>query len=265
MVRGGMPATIAIENHHNHAILNADALSLRKTDPQTRDTFHAYFEQGLSAAGASDYHVNQLEMGDVFDSSAVARADAAVNPKRSTVSYWYRLWRETNLGKRHGEGVWSVLETKVAAYLTVGARVSISRDPFTVAILTPIMQRAHQLPTAENIAFVDSTASCDAENHVITFVLLLSPYGAVPGAVFITAGRSQQDYAAGFTALDRLLESQGFHGKGHPSVIITDDSAAERSALSTVWPEALLLLCHFHVMQAVWRWLWDSKHKISMD
>jgi len=121
------------------------------------------------------------------------------------------------------------------------------------------------LPTAENIAFVDSTASCDAENHVITFVLLLSPYGAVPGAVFITAGRSQQDYAAGFTALDRLLESQGFHGKGHPIVIITDDSAAERSALSTVWPEALQLLCHFHVMQAVWRWLLDSKHKISMD
>ena len=158
------------DTFHAYFILNADALSLRKTDPQTRDTFHAYFEQGLSAAGASDYHVNQLEMGDVFDSSAVARADA----KWSTVSYWYRLWRETNLGKRHGEGMCSVLETKLAAYLTVGAHVSISRDPFAVAILTPIMQRAHQLPTAENIAFVDSTAYCDAENRVITFESAMS-------------------------------------------------------------------------------------------
>jgi len=87
-------------------------------------------------------------MGDVFDSSAVARADAAVNPKRSTVSYWYRMWRKTDLGKRHGEGMWSVLETKVAEYFTVGARVSISRDPFTVAILTPIMQRAHHSSVA---------------------------------------------------------------------------------------------------------------------
>ena len=127
----------------------------------------------MSAAGASKYHLNQLEMdSDVSDSSAITRADASVNPKRSTVSYWYRLWREANLSKRHGDGMWNVLETKVAEYLTVGAPVSISHEPFTVVILTPIMQRAHQLPTAENIALVDSTASCDAENHVITFTLV---------------------------------------------------------------------------------------------
>jgi len=169
-VRDGMPATVTLDNHHNHATVNADALLLRKVDPQTRDKFYAYFKQGISAAGASEYHSNQLEMdSDISDSSAIARADAAVNPKRSTVSYWYRLWREANLGKRHGEGMWSVLETKVAEYWTDGTRVSISHKPFTVPILTPIMERAHQLPTAENIAFVDSTTSSDAENHVIMF------------------------------------------------------------------------------------------------
>jgi len=74
--------------------------------------------------------------------------DAAVNPKQSPVSYWYGLWRDANLGKRHGEGMWSVLEAKIAEYQTAGARVSITREPFTVAILTPIVQRAYQLPTA---------------------------------------------------------------------------------------------------------------------
>ena len=261
-----MPATVIIDNHHNHATVNADALSLRKIDPQTRDKFYAYFDQGMSAAAASDYHTNQLEMdSDVFDSSAVARADAAVNPKRPTVSYWYGLWREANLGKRHGEGMWSVLEAKIAEYQAAGARVSITREPFTVAILTPIMHRAHQLPAAEEIAFADSTASCDADNHVITFILVLSPHGAVPAGVIITAGQSQQDYVAGFSALNQLLDSCGFHGKGHPNVIITDDSAAERTALATVWPASLLLLCHFHLMQAVWRWLWDAKHNIAKE
>jgi len=265
-VRGGMPSTVIIDNRHNHATVNADALSLRKIDPQTRDKFYAYFEQGMSAAAASDYHTNQLEMdSDVFDSSAIARADAAVNPKLSTVSYWYGLWREANLGRRHGEGMWSVLEAKIAEYQASGACVSITREPFTVAILTPIMQRAHQLPTAEEIAFADSTASCDADNHVITFILVLSPHGAVPAGVIITAGQSQQDYVAGFSALNQLLNSRGFHGKGHPNVIITDDSAAERTALSTVWPASLLLLCHFHVMQALWRWLWDTKHNIAKE
>ena len=82
----------------------------------------------MSAAGASEYHLNQLQMdSDVSDSSAITRADASVNPKQSTVSYWYRLWREANLGKRHGEGMWNVLETKVAEYLTVGERGFVTR------------------------------------------------------------------------------------------------------------------------------------------
>jgi len=94
---------------------------------------------------------------------------------------------------------------------------------------------------------------------------VLSPHGAVPAGIIITAGQSQQDYVAGFSALNQLLDSRGFHGKGHPSIIVTDDSVAERSALSEVWPGTLLLLCHFHVMQAVWRWLWDAKHMIAKE
>jgi len=84
------------------------------------------------------------------------------------------------------------------------------------------------------------TASCDAENHVITFILVHSPYGAVPAGVVITAGQSEQDYAGGFSALDRLLDGRGFHGNGHPNVIITDDSAAERSTLSVKRQQSIL-------------------------
>jgi len=82
-----------------------------------------------------------------------------------------------------------VLERKVAAYTAAGARVSVIHEPFTVVILTPIMQRAHQTSSAGDIAFVDSTASCDANNHVITFVMVTSPYGAVPAGVVITSGK----------------------------------------------------------------------------
>jgi len=100
--------------------------------------------------------------------------------------------------------MWSVLNCKVAAYTEAGSRVSVLREPFIVAILTPIMQRAHTLSSAADIAFVDSTASCDADNHVITFVMVTSPYGAVPAGVVITASQTQQDYTAGFTELNNL-------------------------------------------------------------
>jgi len=124
-------------------------------------------------------------------------------------------------------------------------------EPFTVALLTPIMQRAHQLSSAAEETFVDSTAFCDAKNHVITFVLVTSPYGAVPAGVVITAGQSLQNYTAGFRELSNLIPDSSFGGRGHPYVFITDDSAVEHAALEAVWPAAMQRLCHFHVMQAV--------------
>lgn len=43
---------------------------------------------------------------------------------------------------------------------------------------------------------------------------------------------------------------------------MTDDSAAEKAALKAVWPESVQLLCHFHVAQAEWRWLFANGSNI---
>jgi hypothetical protein len=46
---------------------------------------------------------------------------------------------------------------------------------------------------------------------------------------------------------------------------MTDDSAAEKAALKSVWPDAHQLLCHFHMAQAEWRWLISSTSKVPQD
>ncbi|PIK45876.1 hypothetical protein BSL78_17255 [Apostichopus japonicus] len=51
--------------------------------------------------------------------------------------------------------------------------------------------------------------------------------------------------------------------KNGPDVLMTDDSTSLRLALHNVYPESVLLLCTFHLLQAMWRWLWDSKHKVE--
>ena len=48
-----------------------------------------------------------------------------------------------------------------------------------------------------------------------------------------------------------------------PALFLSDDAAAEISALKTVWPEATHLLCQWHCCQAVWRWLWSAQHNIA--
>ena len=81
------------------------------------------------------------------------------------------------------------LKKKLSVYEAEGCRVMIEDYPFAVCIITPLMLRCHALPSAAEICFVDSTASCDADNHAITFMLTTSPAGAVPLAVMITKVR----------------------------------------------------------------------------
>ena len=38
-----------------------------------------------------------------------------------------------------------------------------------------------------------------------------------------------------------------------------------RLVLKEIWPNARLLLCAFHMLQQVWRWLYDGKHGVAAD
>ncbi len=50
-----------------------------------------------------------------------------------------------------------------------------------------------------------------------------------------------------------------------PEVFMTDNSAAEKGALTIAWPNAKQLLCHFHVQQAEWDWLLKLKNGVETD
>jgi hypothetical protein len=39
----------------------------------------------------------------------------------------------------------------------------------------------------------------------------------------------------------------------------------EHAALAKVWPTALVVYCTFHVLQAIWRWLFNPNHHIRKE
>lgn len=154
------------------------------------------------------------------------------------------------------------MEEKIYEYEKNNIIVKFQEDPFAITIITPIMQRAHSLNFAKDIAFVDSTASCDSQGHSVTFMLTACGIGAVPLAVMITKGQSSDDYIAAFNLLKEAVPL-AFCSQGYPLQFITDDSEAERQALQYVWPDSKSLLCRFHICQSVWRWLFEKKHNID--
>ena len=161
------------------------------------------------------------------------------------------------------------LREKTNAYLDEGCVVKFSEKPFAVVVLTLLMKRAHDIEFARHIVFCDSTSSCDADQHSITFFLTPCPAGAVPLGIVITKGQTDESYYSGFTLFKNTLsEAVGSHAFGHqgyPDIFLTDNCSAEIKALKMVWPKSENQLCKFHVLQAVWRWLCDSKNGISSD
>ena len=158
------------------------------------------------------------------------------------------------------------MQEKVPIWLSeCGATVVYQQEPFAVAIVTSLMKRAHSADFAKEVCFVDSTAACDADNHVLTFMLTVTAAGAVPLGVMITDSTSAASYVSAFTLLKSILPDQSFGCRGHPAIFLTDDCDAERTALQTCWPDADQKLCLFHVPQAVWRWLWSEQHRIAKD
>lgn len=148
-----------------------------------------------------------------------------------------------------------------ALYEKEGVKIFFKTDPLCVLVLTPLAQRAHTLPMAKEIVFSDTTSSCDAGHHAVTFLHTPCAAGAAPLGVFITQGQSEEVYKEAFLLLKNEFPA-AFNGEGLPKFFMTDHSQAEMNAIQAVWPLCTVLLCIFHVLQAVWRWLWESKHNI---
>ncbi|CAI6346772.1 unnamed protein product [Macrosiphum euphorbiae] len=237
-VKDGLPAIIKINNDHNHNIRSAEALSFLKPSEECRPQFENYFNDGLGISESIKMHESKLELEYGINSNELA--NATINPKYRTIRHWYDVWKENNLGSSNDISVLQKLEEKKKYYEENGIIVRYSENPFAILVITSIMKRAHQLPFAKDIAFVDSTSSCDIQSHSVTFMLAPCGVRAVPLGIFITKGQSTVDYKAAFTLLKQSMPN-GFNAQWFPKQFVIDDSEAEKQALQSIWPEWCLV------------------------
>ena len=104
-------------------------------------------------------------------------------------------------------------------------------------------------------------------NLRVFLVCTHSVAGALPLGILIVSDERTATFVEGFTLLKNCMDENAFFG--HRSlgsmVIMTDNCSELRDALKIVWPVSQLLLCIFHLMQQVWRWLYEKKNSIHAD
>lgn len=142
------------------------------------------------------------------------------------------------------------------------------RQPLVLAVCTTLMSRAHtMLRQAGELIYIDATSSLDQCNCPTFIISTCSSAGGIPLGVAITSGEDEETISEALSILKTVLPEKAFYGQGlhGPQMCITDDSAAERSAIHNVWPDTELYLCIFHFLQSWWTWLWNGDHNINKD
>ncbi|KAL4148286.1 hypothetical protein QTP88_002562 [Uroleucon formosanum] len=230
-------ASIKIVWTHNHVIDSCDALKFFRTKSEANNVFLEYFKNGLSPSEAKHLHENKLL---VQENLCNLLANANINPTMRHVYYLHDEWRKDNFGPDM-----NLIQTAI--------------------VVTPDMKIAQDMKFSREIIFIDSgSSSVDTTNNTITNKLSPSKAGAIPLAIMIHEGQTEESYIGALSLLQNNFPNC-FGGMESPLVFMTDDSAAEINSLSKLWPKAKQFLCHFHMCQAEWRWLHDSKNGINLN
>ena len=93
-----------------------------------------------------------------------------------------------------------------------------------------------------------------------------SVIGALPLGLIVASDEKTETLVKAFGMYKDSLPEESFFKNGKekgPTVFMTDNCSELKDALKIVWPSSRLVLCVFHILQQVWRWLHDKKHSVK--
>lgn len=142
-----------------------------------------------------------------------------------------------------------------------------SDNQLVIALCTPLMKRVHALlRESGEVMFVDSPGNCTRLNHHLFLLLTHSSAGSLPLGAFIATSASQATFSAAMQLLQTVFPPDRFFGQPDgPLVVMTDDYPLLRQALRESFPKATLLFSVFHLLRAMWRWLWNNPNDVPKE
>ncbi|KAK3921595.1 Protein FAR1-RELATED SEQUENCE 2 [Frankliniella fusca] len=261
------PCEIVMHHCHNHPLEAAANLKHRRPSDEVRHKFEELFRSGFSPSAALHTHQYDLQMRSGDDFFKVL-ADGLECPNLQWCYNLYRNIFNQAYGAPTGEGMLASLKAAVHKYneecgSTCAVVNVVEETEIVVALCTPLMKLVHQLKSSSEMAFLDAGGMRDRQNNRVFTLLAHSAAGALPEGMIITSSESENAIYEGLKMLISIVPPGAFGGRGirGPQVIMTDDQTSERNALQLIFPHVVLLLCLFHVLQAMY--IWDSKHKVD--
>ncbi|XP_070839700.1 uncharacterized protein [Chaetodon trifascialis] len=267
-MKEGLVLHVNLRNEHNHHVSCAAAMRRRDVSRETVEKLKKLFESGHSPSSALSILKYDLQEEE-RDNYVYAAADRSVCPDlHFCYRLYYKLFRRA-YSAAPGEEMFKDLQQTLDDYNKeqgdVCARVCKTADnQLVIAICTPMMRRVHaRLKESSEMVFVDSTGNFNRHKRRLFLLLTHSSAGGLPLGVFITTSETLATVSAAVQLLQTVFPPDRFFGHPEgPLVAMTDDCTALRQALHEAFPKVTLVLCVFHLLQAMWRWLWSSSNGV---
>eukprot|EP00057_Strongylocentrotus_purpuratus_P017237 XP_011671711.1 PREDICTED: uncharacterized protein LOC105441859 [Strongylocentrotus purpuratus] len=262
---------VKISHTHNHMNDSADTLKHRDVSKETIEKFKDLFSKGHSPASALNTHKLDLQLQ--YDQDYVYEAaDRANCPDTQFCHRLYRKIFDKAYGAASGEKMLSDLEAAIAGYNSevgeVCAKIDQVNNKIAIALCSPLMKRCSQKHEySRELVFIDATGGMDRYDCRVFMLLTHSAAGGLPVGCLIVTSESRDCITLALKLYLDIIPKDAFFGRGTlgPRVFLSDDSEAERQSLAAVFPDATLILCVFHLLQAVWRFLWEGKNQIRKE
>ena len=260
------PLEIKLYYNHNHAIQAADAMRFRPVSEETKKMLIDLFEEDVAPSAA------YRRVIDYFETDAESLADRHNVPDYKWVYNFHAKYIKNKFGTANGPDVYMRLQNVIKGYnREKGKELAKVQQTATgetiIVICDEFNHRVHEnIPAAGDLLIMDATANLDRNDTKLFHLMCPSPIGGLPLGTIITTKADEVTLCEALNLYKTLLTEKSFYGRGKdlgPTLIITDDDSAERNSLKYSWPQAFLLLCHFHLLNAVWSWLWKAEHKIE--
>ena len=208
--------------------------------------------------------------------------DGHICPDYFWVFKFYRKWIVDTLGSYDGVDAY----VKIVQHIKVYNQKTLASDPLEegelyakveqtedgetcIAICDSFQRRVHKMiPQSGELMMMDATSNVDRSDTKIFHLMCPSSAGGLPLATIVTTREDTKTIEFGLELLKSILPTYAFYGRSPlvgPVLGLTDDSDSERQALAAAWPKLTLLLCQFHLLQALWQWLWCGSHKIEKN
>ena len=279
--RMNFPLWLNIEFSHNHSLNRAEYFRFMSVSEDTRNTYTEMFNLGLTPSAAHAERRRELKV-KYPDTWPEVSADRSRLPSLFWVYEWHRKCMDITIGSRDGIDAYEKAENVIKKFdleckkdfpLPDGEYyakiVQTDSGETVIAIVDPFMHRVHTtVPQSGEIIMIDATSNLDRTDSKLFHLVCPTAVGALPLAEIITTREDGPTVLFALELLKSILPAGAFYGRGRnagPKVFMTDDSDAERNSLQSAWPQSVLLLCTFHVLQAQWSWIWEAKHSIDHE